>query len=859
MRHLVALSCTLALLCAAGFAVAAEVDLLAGGDFEVGSWSAQVWEGGEGSGIVTTDVARSGSRSLHLHGVAAATVVAERGFSLLSVDRPVTLTGYWKGNVTDGTGGRIIVRWLNGANEKLRDDALPTKAGEFDWAQFSATLTPPPGSASGRLFLEIWRTTGAVWYDDVRITQTVDPLGAADVTMGGDPDTLSVGVFDADAAGGTGYGGPSIHSTLASTRGVKADLLTDLSLKTLVGYDAIILPNVHNLGRAGTAGLLSRNPEVAWMADVRAALSAYVRAGGGVILTHISNGEGAFANPLFPQVVSVADKSFDTRLVEFADHPVTSGLRPFDPTFEDTRVLAAGPTGSVIMRNKSGQALGVAGEHGAGRVVGLGICPGIDKLAKPTPVSAPEARLLANALTWVAARSRPEMLVAAAPNLSELTEPGADVEITLALVPVAAEPGGELDLSVRMRGETQSCEPASIEEIQTESPITLLRVTFDGDALDDGVSWLEVKTSMTGMDKPQDVAQVVNRSAFARFADGLPKCHFSWSAMNVHGPSGLRTEADIAEMARMAREMNFKAVLFGAKPPDAYLYYNTKIGEKAPGYEDIDPLALAVKYCHQEGLQLLVQFCTFREGSTQNPSKFIREHPELANWNATDGPDISTHENGLFGCPDRREVRDYELSLIREIAQNYDIDGISFDYIRYKNDRYCFCPHSLQEFAQYRAAHPDMSETQARAAMAEESIVSFTWEVRKLLDEVKPEAILHGYCHPVWANKFPLQYLSFRASAHGADPSRGGEWPLEKVCEQAKRNVDLADDHVEFMKAAPMADTAYRAYAKSPERYRRELRLINHAGADAVMIYLYSTLRHEPALREAIAAELAEG
>jgi hypothetical protein len=192
------------------------------------------------------------------------------------------------------------------------------------------------------------------------------------------------------------------------------------------------------------------------------------------------------------------------------------------------------------------------------------------------------------------------------------------------------------------------------------------------------------------------------------------------------------------------------------------------------------------------------------------------------------------------------------------MAQNYDIDGISFDYIRYKNDRYCVCPHSEHKFAEYRAAHPELSEAQARAAMAEQSIVSFTWEVRELLDEVKPNAILHGYCHPAWANKFPLQYLSFRASAHGADPSRGGEWPLEKVYEQAKRNVDLADDHVEFMKAAPMADTAYRAYAKSPERYRRELRLINHAGADAVMIYLYSTLRYEPSLREAIAVELAE-
>ncbi|HCU35260.1 MAG TPA: hypothetical protein DGT21_07285 [Armatimonadetes bacterium] len=856
MRTIILITCALILLCAAAPA-AVEVDLLTGGDFEAGAWSADLWEG-EGGGALATDIVHSGLGSLHMHGAGAATVVSERTFSLVSPDEPVTVSGYWKGAVTEGTGGRIVVRWLNGDGEKVRDDPLPTKAGEFDWTQFSESLTPPANAARGRIFLEIWRTTGDVWYDDVRITQGVVPLSPAEITFGSDPATITVGVFDADAAGGRGYGGPSIHAALSAVPNVRAELLDNLSLRSIGRCDAIVLPNVHDIGRTGAAALLARNPQVAWMADARAALSAYVHAGGGIILTHMSNGEGAFTNPLFPQVVSVAGKSFDTRPVAFANHPVTAGLQPFDPTFEDIRVLQAGPRGEVIMRNGSGQAVGVGGEAGVGRVVGIGLCPGIDKFEKPAPVSESEARLLANALTWVAARSRPGALIVAAPNVTELTEPGEDLDLSVAIVPLAVEPGGELDLRLRMRGETKSCEPASMEQVQSQDSVTLLRVTFDGDALGDGVSWLEVATNLPGAEEPRDIAQVVNRSAFARFADGLPKCHFTWSAMNVHGPSALRTEADIAEMARMAREMHFKAVLFAAKPPDAYLYYNTEIGEKAPGYGDLDPLALAVKYCHQEGLQLLVQFCTFQEGSAQNPSKFIREHPDWADWDPGDGPDLSKHQNGIFGCPDRREVRDYELSLIREMAQNYDIDGISFDYIRYKNDRYCVCPHSEHKFAEYRAAHPELSEAQARAAMAEQSIVSFTWEVRELLDEVKPNAILHGYCHPAWANKFPLQYLSFRASAHGADPSRGGEWPLEKVYEQAKRNVDLADDHVEFMKAAPMADTAYRAYAKSPERYRRELRLINHAGADAVMIYLYSTLRYEPSLREAIAVELAE-
>jgi hypothetical protein len=302
--------------------------------------------------------------------------------------------------------------------------------------------------------------------------------------------------------------------------------------------------------------------------------------------------------------------------------------------------------------------------------------------------------------------------------------------------------------------------------------------------------------------------------------------------------------------------MNFDAVLYAGKPTSARLYYDTEIGEKAEGIEDIDPLELVVKHCHEQGLQVLVQFCAFREGSASNPSKFMREHPEWADWNPGDGPDLSEHQHGVFGCPDRPEVRAYELSLMREMAENYDIDGFSFDYIRYKNDRWCVCPFSQEHFANWWEQHPDLTEAQARAKHAEEQIVSFTWDVREMLDEVRPDAILHGYCHPTWANRFPLNYLSFRASAHWTQPGRGGPWSLQRVHQSSERNVNLADDHLDYMQAAPMADTGYFGHHKPPERFRRELRLVADAGAPAVMIYLYSTLVRAPDLRAVIAEEL---
>jgi len=855
--HLFHIGLGLCMLMAVTCHAAVEMDLLKGGDFESGGWSIATWSG-DGQGAIADQVSHGGAKSLHMQGKADATIVAQRNFRLIAGSQPVALSGYWKGSVTKGTGGRIVIRWLDADGKSVADAAPVTKSGTFDWAKFETTFKPPPGAAQATIFLEIWETTGEVWYDDVRVALTFEPVMPGEVRTARHPGDPRVAVFDANRRGGTGYGAVGIQHALFKRHGLEADLIEDLSLATLVNYDALVLPNVHVLPGAEFAEVLAGRPAIAWTIDARAAVSAYVRMGGGLILTHQSCGQSAFKDPLTPSIASVIDKTFDTVPTWFADDPVTRGLQPFEPSFEDSRVLQLGPAGQVVMKNKSGHALAVVGGFGGGKVVAIGLCPGIDKDLNTVLPTGGEEQLLFNAAKWAAATQVQPVIVLVSPNLITITEPKQPLEFTVVLLPTSKTVAGEPKLDIALVGDKHRLQPAQISSIEDTGGITMLRVGFATDKLEEAEYRIEVKNSMATYEEPDNAGMVKNQAAFAKFADSLPKAQFEWSAMNVHGPTGLKTEEEFAEMAKMAKEMNFKAVLYNAKPPSGYVYYNTKIGEEDPAFQDIDPLALAVKHCHAQGLQLLVQFCAFAEGGGKHPSKFMREHPDYADWNPGDGPDLSKQQHGVFGCPDRPEVRAYELSLIREMAENYDIDGISFDYIRYKDDRYCVCPYSEAKFAEYRKAHPDLAEAAARAHMAEEAIVSFTWEVRKLLDDVRPGLLLHGYCHPTWANKFPLKYLSFRASAHGDDPARGGEWPLEQVYEAAKRNVELADDHVDYMRAAPMADTAYLNWAKSPDRFRRELRLISHAGARDIMVYLYSTLRHKPELREAISKELAD-
>ena len=72
----------------------------------------------------------------------------------------------------------------------------------------------------------------------------------------------------------------------------------------------------------------------------------------------------------------------------------------------------------------------------------------------------------------------------------------------------------------------------------------------------------------------------------------------------------------------------------------------------------------------------------------------------------------------------------------------------------------------------------------------------------------------------------------------------------------ARHNVYLASTGAAGMKAAPMLDTSYAPWDKTPQRFVQELRHVYDAGARGLMVFLYSTLRYRPQLRDAIAREL---
>lgn len=93
---------------------------------------------------------------------------------------------------------------------------------------------------------------------------------------------------------------------------------------------------------------------------------------------------------------------------------------------------------------------------------------------------------------------------------------------------------------------------------------------------------------------------------------------------------------------------------------------------KAPKY---DPLQFAIEECHKRGMQLHAWVVTIPIGKWTKYGclQLRKKHPKMV---------TKIGEEGYLN-PEKLETSDYLANICREIVENYDVDGIHLDYIRY--------------------------------------------------------------------------------------------------------------------------------------------------------------------------------
>ncbi|MDD4264504.1 MAG: family 10 glycosylhydrolase, partial [Firmicutes bacterium] len=142
----------------------------------------------------------------------------------------------------------------------------------------------------------------------------------------------------------------------------------------------------------------------------------------------------------------------------------------------------------------------------------------------------------------------------------------------------------------------------------------------------------------------------------------------------------LQNREDIAEMLDELKGINVNVIF-----PDVYCYgdaiFPSKVVPQKPGlqfFQDGNILEVLVEEAHKRDIEVHPMVRIF--GIHKGVNYFIEKRID---WiDKTQSDDFTNEDGNYWLCPAVPEVRAYNLAFLKELAENYGIDGIHLDYIR---------------------------------------------------------------------------------------------------------------------------------------------------------------------------------
>ncbi|MCF7801508.1 MAG: family 10 glycosylhydrolase [Candidatus Marinimicrobia bacterium] len=173
-----------------------------------------------------------------------------------------------------------------------------------------------------------------------------------------------------------------------------------------------------------------------------------------------------------------------------------------------------------------------------------------------------------------------------------------------------------------------------------------------------------------------------------------------------------------------------------------------------PGY---DPLQYAITQAHNRGLEIHAWFnCFLVWSSNYWPPESTPPHPlnEHSDWRMVDNqghaPDPNLGED-VFFSPGNPEVIAHTQALAWYLVENYDIDGIHFDYIRYPGTQYSYDAVSLARFYSDEGNPDNLTWPDWQRSQINQFVDTFYDSAIVLKPKVKVSAAVIGrYNTPPW-------------------------------------------------------------------------------------------------------------
>jgi len=174
----------------------------------------------------------------------------------------------------------------------------------------------------------------------------------------------------------------------------------------------------------------------------------------------------------------------------------------------------------------------------------------------------------------------------------------------------------------------------------------------------------------------------------------------------------LESKSKIAEFVDTAKRIGFNT-LFVQVRGRGDAYYTSSFVPKAEALAhdpSFDPLEYVVRMAHIYELKVHAWFNVFYLWSSKSSPKsdrhLMNNHPE---WMCRDDNGVSMLDfkqnqlrkkaiEGIYLSPENPEVHAHILKVLKEVAANYNIDGIHLDYVRYPERDFGFGKTLIAEY-----------------------------------------------------------------------------------------------------------------------------------------------------------------
>ena len=239
----------------------------------------------------------------------------------------------------------------------------------------------------------------------------------------------------------------------------------------------------------------------------------------------------------------------------------------------------------------------------------------------------------------------------------------------------------------------------------------------------------------------------------------------------VRTVTNLHDHRDVSALVAMAAQHGVSTINLAAKQDEddeiasGLVFYASRIAPRAPGYEIFDALGETIRAAHPRGIKVRAWIPQFHD---QVAAAAYPAWQMNALQQGRVRPYTGRDRKEFFLNPINSAARDYQRSLIEEIARDYDVDGIVVDWVRFDDYNMDLGDETRAKFKASAGFDPiaidfskhNLQRTQWNAWRSTQ-IADHVKRVRAALDAIKPRLELGAYILPPEFNEVAQDAAQF--------------------------------------------------------------------------------------------------